>query len=222
MPNHVQNILTIVGHKNHVEPMLNHLKDGDDEFSFSKIIPMPEELKGTRAPARIVTEAEYKKYHYDKAFKADPHPLMNDRGPITKKMSEDWIERFGADNWYDWTTTHWGTKWGAYSVEIDEPEDLHGRDGYIKVVVRFQTAWSPGAHVLSNLAQQYPTIEFYLIFADEDCGSNTGKIWWEGGFVINDEIPDYSMENYFECWGGSEGWTQDEDGEWHWDEDDEE
>ena len=220
MPNHVQNILTIVGHKNHVEPMMKHLEDETSKFSFSKIIPMPEELKGTRAPALIVTEAEYKKIQYGKHFSEEPNPMFTTKGAITKKIQKDWLNRFGADNWYDWTTSHWGTKWGAYDVRIEETEELPDREGFIKVVVYFQTAWSSGAHVLFQLAHEYPTIEFYLKYADEDCGSNTGKIWWQDGMVLSSEYPDYSMENYFECWGGEEDWTC-VDGEWKWNEDDE-
>ena len=218
MPNHVQNILTIVGHKNHVEPMLKSLKDGKSEFSFTKIIPLPTELEGTRAPANIVSEAEYKKIQYKKNFSAEPNPMFSDKGSITKKMSDDWIERFGADNWYDWTTGHWGNKWGAYEVIVNDPIELTAREGHIKVVIYFQTAWSSGATVLDNLARQYTTIEFYLIYADEDCGSNTGKIWWQGGGMIDNDIPDNSMDNYFECWGGEEDWEQ-VDGEWKWKED---
>ena len=220
MPNHVQNILTIVGHKNHVEPMLEHLKDGDNEFSFTKIVPMPAELKGTRSPAQIVSEAEYKKIQYEKNFTENAHPMMDDKGAITKKMSEDWKERFGADNWYDWCIINWGTKWGAYDITVEEPETLPDRgDGFIKVEVRFQTAWSSGAAALAQLAEQYPTIEFYLIYADEDCGYNTGKIWWQGGFSIDSDIPEHSMENYFECWGESEDWEM-VDGEWKYIEED--
>lgn len=213
MPNHVQNILTIVGHKNHVEPMLKSLKDEKSNFSFAKIVPMPEELKGTRSPAKIVSDAEYKKIQYDKNFKADPNPMFDDKGPITQKMSDDWKERFGSDNWYDWTTGHWGTKWGSYEITINDPIELTARDGYIEVTIYFQTAWSSGATILDILARQYSTIEFYLIYADEDCGSNTGKIWWQEGGIIDNDIPDYSMENYFACWGGEEYWEQ-VDGEW--------
>lgn len=219
MPNHVQNILRIKGHQNHVRPMMNHLKDDEEKFSFSKIIPMPEELKGTRSPALIVTEAEYKKLQYKKNFKEENNPFMSDKGAITQKMSDDWKERFGADNWYDWCNVHWGTKWGAYDVDVEE--ELHFGNGIIEVVVRFQTAWSSGAQAISSLAEQYPTIEFHLLYADEDCGSNTGEIWWKKGFLDNQEIPDYSMENYFKCWGGEEDWVQDAKGEWHWNEDEE-
>lgn len=198
--------------------MLNHLKDDESEFSFKKIIPMPEELQGTRSPARIISEAEYKKEQYEKNFKEEEHPHFRDKGAITKKMSDDWKERFGADNWYDWTTNNWGTKWGAYDVEVGEMESLPAREGFVKVVIRFQTAWSSGAVAIAKLAEVYPTIEFYLIYADEDCGFNTGKIWWENGFTANTEIPKESMENYFECWGQSDDWEL-VDGEWKWNED---
>ena len=215
MPNHVQNILTIVGHKNHVEPLLSFIREDDSSISFKKIIPMPEELKGSRAPALVVTEAEYKKWEKEKDLKPPAHPLIENRAPITKKTQRDWLERFGADNWYDWTTAHWGTKWDAYSTEISDVQPLPDKKGYVTVQIQFQTAWSSGAHVIDTLARNYPTIEFYLLYADEDCGSNTGEIWWEQGGMKDDLIPDYSMENYFKCWGGEDGWKQVDD-EWVW------
>ena len=217
MPNHVQNILVIVGPNSHLKGMLDHIKGEREVIAFGKIFPIPEELQGTRSPAKIVTEAEYKKIQYDKNFSADPNPMFADKGAITKKMSKDWIERFGADNWYDWTCNHWGTKWGAYDSQLVVAE-LPDRDGYDMAEIRFQTAWSAGTQGVAALAEQYPTLEFYLKYADEDCGYNTGKIWWENGFMVNSEIPDYSMENYFECWGGEEDWTC-VDGEWKWNED---
>jgi len=132
-------------------------------------------------------------------------------------MSQDWIERFGADNWYDWALAHWGTKWGAYSSDL-EVNEMNDRPGFSMAIIRFQTAWSSGTHALCTLTENYPTIEFYLKYADEDCGSNTGKIWWENGFMLSSEIPEYSMENYFECWGGEENWIC-VDGKWKWNED---
>lgn len=209
MPNHVQNILVISGHKNHVEPMLKHLEDGDKKFSFNKIVPMPEELKGSRSPTLVVTQAEYNKFHYGKNFQGEQHFLPG--GPITKKMQKDWNERFGADNWYDWAINNWGTKWGSYDVDIHEP--TYQSNGQMEIVIYFQTAWSSGAQTLAKLAKQYPTINFYLRYADEDCGYNTGEVWWEKGFTHESNLPNYSMKNYFACWGGEEQWGC-VDGEW--------
>jgi len=218
MPNHVQNILTIKGHKGHVDPMMKSLKDEESAFSFKKIIPMPEELEGTRSPANIVTEGEYKKIQFDKNFQGEPNPMFSDKGAITQAMSDDWKARFGADNWYDWTCNNWGTKLGAYEVQVDEVAD---DNGVLTIQIVFQTAWSSGATVLDYLARQFPTIEFRLIYADEDCGSNTGEITWKDGGITESDLPDYSMENYFECWGGVEDWEC-VDGEWKWKEDEDE
>jgi len=214
MPNHVQNILVVVGPKPHLKGMLDHIKGEREVIAFGKIFPMPEELQGTRSPAKIVTEAEYKKIQYDKNFSAEPNRFFADKGAITKKMQKDWIDRFGADNWYDWTCNNWGTKWGAYDSELEIAE-LPDRDGYDMAVIRFQTAWSSGVYGIEALAGQYTTLEFYLKYADEDSGYNTGKIWWENGTRLNTEMPDYSMENYFECWGGEEDWEC-VDGNWNW------
>ena len=62
-------------------------------FSFNKIIPMPVELEGTRAPVENPDSEE------NKALRA----------------------KYGFDNWYDWRWEHWGTKWDACDIE-DESE----------------------------------------------------------------------------------------------------
>jgi hypothetical protein len=55
MPNHVETELTITGDKKELDKFWNnHIKEGklDNEidFDFQSIIPMPEELIGTRSP----------------------------------------------------------------------------------------------------------------------------------------------------------------------------
>ena len=63
----------------------------------------------------------------------------------------------GCNNWYDWRTSHWSTKWDCdiYDGSIQEQEELFGKDdGDKRVVFGFDTAWSPpiGAyeHYIAN------------------------------------------------------------------------
>ena len=78
MPNHVTNILTFSGEEKEIKKLLKTIKGEDFEdgttclIDFHKIIPFPEELKGTRSPTKIVTQKEYdewmRKYNIDGAF----------------------------------------------------------------------------------------------------------------------------------------------------------
>jgi hypothetical protein len=80
-------------------------------------------------------------------------------------------ERTKGHNWYDWNCENWGTKWGAYS------QDLEGN------VLRFDTAWSMPLPVIVALSAMFPDREFHLRWADEDFGCNTGIMLLKGGEI---------------------------------------
>lgn len=225
MPNHVQNKVTITGKTHLIDSLIKFVKHTDEEgnesdFSFHSIFPMPDELKGTRAPAVIISEAEYKKQERMRDFGEEPNPFFADKGGITQKMSDDWKERFGADNWYDWTTSKWGTKWGSYEVSKVEGDDINGEK---TVTYYFQTAWSAGINATIALAELYPDLEINHKWADEDAGYNVGNLSMKGGFCNEDYSPEggskEAMELYFEMWsdGSTEGWKLVDD-EWVFDE----
>ena len=53
-------------------------------------------------------------------------------------------EKYGSDNWYDWSYENWGTKWNAYSIEVESQEDT-------TLFLDFCTAWSPPVPILEHL-----------------------------------------------------------------------
>ena len=74
-------------------------------------------------------------------------------------------------NWYDWHCIKWGTKWNAY-------------DGYIKrgktwVMFVFSTAWSFPIPVANKVIHLFKECNIEFRFADEDIGSNCGKITYD-------------------------------------------
>ena len=92
------------------------------------------------------------------------------------------IEKYGYDNWYNWSNANWGTKWNAYEVEhISDTE------------VQFDTAWSCADNLIAKLSSLHPTVEFILTYADEDTGSNCGIITYKEGKTVLFE--DMSMGN---------------------------
>ena len=70
---------------------------------------------------------------------------------------------YGANNWYDWSIRHWGTKWDACDSSVD------GR------TASFCTAWSCPEPVLVELGKKVGGI--IVFFADEDIGSNYGAFF---------------------------------------------
>ena len=58
-------------------------------------------------------------------------------------------EKYGYDNWYDWSCANWGTKWNACDAEyIEEEGTLH-----------FDTAWSIPYPIIAKIAQDNPEAE---------------------------------------------------------------
>lgn len=107
--------------------------------------PMPDELINTSSPARIVTQSEYdKQMEKNKTDKFKHYPLTIDR----QKML---LDKYDADNWYDWAYVNWGTKWGCYDNEYD--------DG----TYRFTSAWGPidSSIILELLVKDIPTFSYY-------------------------------------------------------------
>jgi hypothetical protein len=85
-------------------------------------------------------------------------------------------EKYGKDNWYDWSISNWGTKWNSYGYDpVYTPKEFDGEH------IKFQTAWSYPDPLIVALSKQYPNLQFEVIWADEDFGYNTGKKEYENG-----------------------------------------
>lgn len=79
------------------------------------------------------------------------------------------LDLYGSVNWYDWCCDNWGTKWNACDVYCDWFNDN-------ELFYEFNTAWSAPYGVFEEIAEDYPDISFEVLYADEDIGSNCGRI----------------------------------------------
>ena len=153
MPNHVYTRMTVNGELEDVhEFFMTHMtedKGGDSALDFNTFIPMPEELKGTRAPSDLPPTA-----------------------------SKALIDKYGADNWYDWSISNWGTKWNSYDNYLDHDTNS----------VSFNTAWSLPDPILAKMAEMYPELSFHLEVVEEG-GFFAGTIDIESG-VVNENLTD--------------------------------
>lgn len=114
-------------------------------------------------------------------------PMPEDvyRGPLGAKERTIYPE---DKNWYDWGVKHWGTKWNAYGYDY-----LPKKEGALV----FNTAWSSVPQVIAKLSETYPEVTVDYCWADEDLGSNTGRLQFKNGEVIEGYIPeDRSPEAY--------------------------
>ena len=215
MPNHIDNNVLIIADDKLVKQIRDEIR-GDEIDSntgviacidFDKIVPMPKELENTTSPTKIVTQSEYDDYMDETAelerqvesFKDTPNEELTDderklrnqlcfrSNPITQEMSDDYKQRFGADNWYDWRVKNTGTKWGAYSCTNGDD------DGNFFF---FQTAWAHPEKLMVALSKKYPKAIFLCTFADEDTGSNCGAIAYCNGVSRYEDAQEYNDGDY--------------------------
>lgn len=98
------------------------------------------------------------------------------------------ILQYGCDTWYDWSCENWGTKWGAcHTYYIDENN------------IEFDTAWSCPYNIFKEISKKYDT-KVKVDFADEDIGSNCGRLIFNKGkevsFIEGDRYFAYKIWDY--------------------------
>lgn len=91
-----------------------------------------------------------------------PKELENTESPAIKK-DNNLIEKYGADNWFDWRVIFWGTKWDISEVTtVPNVMHLNPRHPPEKVVYDFDTAWSPPEPAFIEIAKKFPKLIFKL------------------------------------------------------------
>ena len=141
MPNWCQNEVSIYGDNEHIKKLKAEVftvdEDNDQPYlDFNKVIPMPKELASSTSPRSIVSEEVIRMRDLVKANPSiqsiwvDGKQIKNDGWSdkyITERQSEILKKTYGANNWYDWRVTNWGTKWGidGESIQFYDEDDDH-------------------------------------------------------------------------------------------------
>ena len=137
--------------------------------------PMPEDIRMTTCPTRIVSETEYKNIMKENEKIDRSQPSYYEPKPITKKMHKALIEKYGHDNWYEWACDdrNWGTKWGCYDTEVEED------------VIRCTTAWGPFSDKIFNMfIKDFPDVEWQW---EEEQGYGATVIVKDGEIIASDD-----------------------------------
>ena len=202
MPNHVSSNLTITGPVADVRRFVSLVDRSNDEgkgaFDFNGVVTLPDELRGTRSPVLIQTQAQidemWAEWNRRKAAGELQDYELRDGKPfglgITQAASDALIAKYGTDNWYDWALNNWGTKWGAY--DATEWDVTEGENGNATASISYNTAWSPANAFFIIASEKFPTLAFDTQYADEG-GGFVCETSYENGEITKDE--DYGWDS---------------------------
>lgn len=203
MPNYVRTRLSFEGKEERIKELFNLVRteavneDNTILFDFNKIIPMPSALDilsssvgeqafdyllyqcGCRTKDRSVERMEMLKEkspeEFDEAIKLGKQYLRN-------------VADYGCTTWYEWRIKNWGTKWPAGEIVVNENS------------VEFDTAWSFPTPIVLRLSELFPDINISYLYADEDCGYNTGRGKFVAGKCETEEYPQGGSREAYEIY----------------------
>jgi len=141
MPNWCQNRVTLRGAAEKLKEIAAAIKDEEREFSFARILPMPDALKGIQHGGTVLPDGTY----------ANTWKGVGDGArALGEGEAADLLAKYGAVDWYSWRNRHWNTKWDAGNPVLTEEPG--------KLIYDFDTAWSPPLPVVFALAQRFPEV----------------------------------------------------------------
>ena len=88
-------------------------------------------------------------------------------------------EKFGENNWYDWSIAHWGTKWNSCDAFISEEGD-----GFVEY--GFNTAWAPPEPIVPALAEKFGVNVILDYYDADDFPTMAGEISMQDGDLLTD------------------------------------
>ena len=164
MPNHCHNRVTFYSddttailklHKVFSRALKNDDNKETTKTVFGEFVPEPD---WTKTP---LAEGDIQEYSFSKPKgKVGELPVMSDdpfKGlhfPSTGKQD---------DRWYNWRNANWGTKWDAYSLEIDDDSMPNGFE------VTFETAWSPPEEIHTAISEQFDDLSMSWFYDEPGC-----------------------------------------------------
>ena len=121
------------------------------------------------------------------AFLPTPQELLDHSSPLEdKSLKEEFIKKYGAEDWYHWNIANWGTKWDVLPDEVY----ITGNDN--DRTIMFDTAWSPPSEFLSAVSKMYPELTFILQYEEPGMGF-FGEAKWENGEMLYDDCYEWGQ-----------------------------
>jgi hypothetical protein len=78
-----------------------------------------------------------------------PLELRDTTKGSNSETNQEFIDKYGFDNWYDWALHNWDTKW-----DVDFELDFYDVNDCI--LLEFNSAWSPPLAVWQKFVDRYP------------------------------------------------------------------
>ncbi len=129
------------------------------------------------------------------AFVPTPEELLNTTAPAginePEKAKEN-LEKYGAEDWYEWRIKNWGVKWDV--SELSSPNYHH--DG--SVTFTFDTPWGPPIEAFQKIAAMYPDLIFILEYMEPGMGF-FGEAKFEDGEIAYDDTYEWG-DRYVNGW----------------------
>ena len=177
MPNWTGNRLSIIGliedidlfEADRLAALKAHDCDTEQCITFNMVLPMPKELVGTKSP-RPRTEEEIRRDAklYNWPDESLQHHLDHALSSEDAARLDELKAKYGADNWYDWCSKNWGTKWDACHASTERvPYVLAGPQSKDRVEISFDTAWAEPQPVIHALVSKYPNLNFVHSYSYE-------------------------------------------------------
>lgn len=114
-----------------------------------------------------------------------PKELVDTESPASFKNNE-LIEKYGSDNWYDWSLKNWGVKWNS--------------EGAIRIsdsVVIFDTAWSQPDELIKRLSEKFPEEEISITAYEGGMGFWFKDVY-KNGDIIDGADYEWALTNPYE------------------------
>lgn len=173
MPNHILNEITLQGHPDRINQLLQTVKFTDGPvgtIDFNKIIPEPPNL-----PDKSILSSD--PFRSISGLPFEETEIKDENGFIVPIRYLDW---------YSWRVRYWGTKWNSYDYATPNGQNPNTWN----YTVVFNTAWSVPESIILELSRMFPDILICLRYAEELLNYNAGYIMYYAGCVVNDESLD--------------------------------
>lgn len=193
MPNICENTIQIQGKKEDIDRLIEatktigHVgrfdmgeKEHTDTLDLCKAHPVPEEFKLISTGANNINGNKVDLWWYrskttgeiteNDIFSRDEDLVAEE---IPQEYQDELTNKYGTNNWYDWTYDNWSTKWvtKADMEELSYDEFSWTEDGKEKTEVNLEfvvdSAWGPPIYLLQKIADDY--------------NFRIGCRWWEEG-----------------------------------------